>query len=80
MKNEIERCCECGRRATFLHPELFCDWHWAEWWGAGDRKEAFRTWLKIKWDAFLEFFGIKTYKYDPDDPDLHLSEELEDDE
>ena len=46
----LEVCVRCGRKATYDHPNKWCDYHWALWWIRGvykpKTKRARRHWLK----------------------------------
>ena len=29
------KCVECGKEATYVAPDHFCDFHWSLWWFGG---------------------------------------------
>ena len=33
-------CTKCDKKKTFVHPEDFCDEHWARWWVSGILKDS----------------------------------------
>lgn len=52
--SEDDKCSRCYLPATFDSPRLYCDEHWARWWGGFDPEDRDRPELQVMYEEALE--------------------------